>query len=272
MHPVFCIAHQPNITVDLDPSATIVWLGAAGQAPQNHHPVLDVHQAYPDLMAWHPFLTGASGAFAIRRFLRDQRHEFSDFDLITLTQYRKFISSQAFGRYSNSYPTMRFINQSAEVPSFSTWFAEPDHYFCVASPRDIGNTFLQYAYVHQAPDFLRYLATAVELEVITAEDCFSLINYPMIIPGGIELGTYPINIFLALTEQLEAVCLHFLEHHRPVKLDAYQRRALAFCNERLGSFMLQKTLHGIFGNAIPQDVVGHMHAVDIGAAEYWAGT
>ena len=272
MHALFCITHQPQIAIDLDSSATIVWLGAAGQAPQTGHQVLDVHQAYPDLMAWHPFLTGAAGTFAIRRFLSAQAQAFSDFDLMTLTQYRKFISLKAFGRTTNSFPTMRFINQAAQVPSYSAWFSEPAQYFCIASPRNIGNTFQQYIHVHQAPDFLRYLATAVELEVISGQECFELINHATIIPGGIEVGTFPINIFLAITEQLEAVCLHFLEHHRPVKLDAYHRRALAFCNERLGSYLLQKVLHEIFDNTIPDNIVGYMHTVDIGATEYRAGT
>lgn len=271
MHSIFCITHQPTITIDLDRSATVVWLGPAGQAPQIGHPVLDVHQAHPDLMAWHPFLTGTSGTFAIRRFLRDQQREFSDFDMITLTQYRKFISKHAFGSTTESFPGMLLINEKDQVPGYSAWFHEPAKYFCIVSPRNIGNTFEQYAHVHQAPDFLRYLATAVEMEVITAKECFELINNPIIIPGGIEFGTFPINIFLTLTEQLEAVCLHFMERHRPVKLDAYHRRALSFCNERLGSYLLQKVLHEIFDNTIPQDVIGYMHTVDIGATEYRAG-
>lgn len=272
MHPVFCITHQPEITIDLQPTASIVWLGAAGQAPTTGRQVLDVHQAFPDLMAWHPFLTGAAGTFAIRRFLSTQQQEFSDFDLITLTQYRKFISQRAFGSTTDSFPTMRFINQAAQVPSYNEWYSEPAHCFCIASPRNIGNTFQQYALVHQAPDFLRYLATAVELEVITAQECFELINHPTIIPGGIEVGTFPITIFLALAEQLESVCLHFLERHRPIKLDAYHRRALAFCNERLGSYLLQKVLFEIFDNTIPHNIIGYMHTVDIGATEYRAGT
>ncbi|GAB3364331.1 MULTISPECIES: hypothetical protein [Giesbergeria] len=272
MHSLFCITHQPQITIDLDPSATIVWLGAAGQAPQMGHQVLDVHQAYPDLMAWHPFLTGAAGTFAIRRFLNAQAQEFSDFDLITLTQYRKFISRQAFGRTTDSFPTMRFINQSTQVPNYAAWFTEPEQCFCIANPRNIGNTFQQYIHVHQAPDFLRYLAIAVEHGVITPDECFQLINHPTIIPGGIEVGTLPINIFLAIAEQLEVVCLQFLEHHRPVKLDAYHRRALAFCNERLGSYLLQKVLLEIFGPTIPSEVIGYMHTVDIGATEYRVGT
>ncbi len=271
MHPVFCITHQPNITIDLDQSASIVWLGAAGQAPQSGHPVLDVHQAYPDLMAWHPFLTGAAGTFAIRRFLNEQQQDFSDFDLITLTQYRKFISREAFGQTTDSFPTMRFINRSAHIPSYRNWFSEPPQYFRIATPCNIGNTFGQYALVHQAPDFLRYLATAVELEVINGQECLELINYATIIPGDIEVGTFPINIFLAIAEQLEAVCLHFLEHHRPVKFDAYHRRALAFCCERLGSYLLQKALHEIFDNTIPPDVIGYMHTVDIGSTEYRPG-
>ena len=272
MHSIFCITHQPKITIDLDPSASIVWLGTAGQAPQTEQQVLDVHQTYPDLMAWHPFLAGTSGTFAVRRFLSDQNRDFSDFDLITLVQYRKFISRCSFGSTTASFPSMRFINQAAQVPSYSAWFTEPTQYFCVSSPRNIGNTFQQYAHVHQAPDFLRYLAIAVELEFITAQECFELLNHSTIIPGGIEFGTFPINIFLSLTEQLEAVCLHFLERHRPVKLDAYHRRALSFCNERLGSYLLQKVLHEIFDNTIPQEIIGYMHTVDIGATEYRAGT
>ena len=88
--------------------------------------------------------------------------------------------------------------------------------------------------------------------------------FPVLVPW--------INIFLAVTEQIEAVCLHFLERHRPVKLDAYHRRALAFCNGRLGSYLLQKVLHEIFDNTIPDNITGYMHTVDIGATEYHPGT
>lgn len=271
MHFVFCITHQPNIAIDLDRCASIVWLGAAGQAPQIGHPVLDVHTNYPDLMAWHAFLTGASGTFAIRRFLCDQQQEFSDFDLLTLTQYRKFISRDSFGGISESYPSMRFINDAARIPRYADWFVEPAKYFLISRPLALGSMFGQYANVHHAPDLLRYLAIAVELEIITGQECLDFINHPVLIPAGIEVGTFPVNIFLTLTKQLEAVCLHFLERHRPIKIDAYQRRALAFCNERLGSYLLQKVLFEIFDNTIPQDVIGNMHTVDIGAADYRIG-
>lgn len=269
MNKIFCIAHKEQ-SIKLDPSASLVWLGSE-QAPDTGHHVLDVNQAYPDLMAWHPFLTGASGTFAIRRFLVDQNIEFSDFDMLTLTQYRKFISKHQFGVHTSSYPTMLFISEEDKIPEYKEWHAIPSKYFLISTPRNIGNTFTQYAHVHQAADFLRYLAIAVELEIITAEECFNLMNNPIIIPGGIELGTFPINIFLSLTAQLEAVCLHFLEKHRPVRLDPYHRRALAFCNERLSSYLLQKVLHEIFDNSIPSDITGFMHTVEIGAKEYRAG-
>lgn len=272
MHSAFCITHQSGITVDLDRSASIVWLGTAGQVPQTGQPVIDVHQNYPDLMAWHSFLSGAAGTFAIRRFLCNQQQEFSDFDLITLTQYRKFISRRQFGIPTDSYPTLRLINDENHIPMYEDWFTEPSQYFCISTPIEIGNTLGQYSNVHQVPDFLRYLAIAVELEFITGQECLALINHSVHIPGGIEIGTFPVNIYLTLTQQLETICLHFLERHRPVKLDAYQRRALAFCNERLSSYLLQKVLRDIFGDTIPQDVIGYMHNIDIGAAEYRIGT
>lgn len=271
MHFIFCVTHQPKITIDLPPTTVLIWLGDPGQAPKVGQYVLDVNQHYPDLMAWHSFLTGTSGTFAIGRFLRAEQKKFSDFDLITITSYRKFISQRAFGRTTASYPSMFFISQAEEVPSHSDWLSDPANYFCIANPRNIGNTFAQYFYNHKAADFLRYLAIAVELEFITDQECLELINYPMIIPGGAEGGTLPVNVFLTIIEQLETICLHFLERHRPVKLDAYHRRALSFCNERLGSYLLQKILHEIFENTIPQEVIGHMHTVDIGASEYSAG-
>lgn len=269
MNTTFCIAHKAP-SIQLDSSASLVWLGS-DKAPDTGHHVLDVNQAYPDLMAWHSFLTGAVGTFAIRRFLVNQNKEFSDFDTLTITQYRKFISPHRLGVETSSYPTMLFISEENKIPAYSKWYVEPTKYFCIAQPRNIGNTYLQYAIVHKAADFLRYLAIAVELEIITDVECFDLMKNPMILPCGIEVGTFPINIFLSISEQLEAVCLHFLEKNRPVQLDAYHRRALAFCNERLGSFLLQKVLYEIFDNTIPKDIVGYMHTVDIGATEYRAG-
>ena len=271
MHSLFCITHLPVIKIDLDCSATVVWLGPAGQKPQIDNPILDVHQASPDLMAWHPFLTGTSGTFAIRRFLHEQQQEFSDFDLITLTQYRKFVSRRQFGISAKNYPGLQIINENNQIPMYEEWFTKPEKYFLISQPIQIGSTLWQYSKAHQAPDLLRYLAIAVELEFITTQECQDLINHPVLIPGGIEFGTFPINIYLTLTEQLETICLSFLENHRPVKLDAYQRRALSFCNERLGSYLLQKLLHEIFGGTIPQEVIGHVHNIDINATEYRIG-
>lgn len=272
MHHLFCITHLPQIAIDLEPTAIVVWLGPSGKAPNIGHQVLDVHEIDPDLMAWHPFLTGAAGAFAIRRFLAGQQKTFADDDLITLTQYRKFISPQAFGHVAVNYPTMRVIDDHASVPCYEDWFVKPKNLFCIPNLINVGNTFLQYAHAHHASDLLRYLAVAVELEAISYYQCHELINNPVMIPGGIELGTFPVSTYLSVVQWLEAVCLRFLELHRPTRLDAYQRRALAFCNERLGSFMLQKVLHGFFNNTIPSDILGHMHTVDIGVDFYRAGT
>lgn len=269
MNKIFCIAHK-DITISLHKSALLVWLGSE-KAPGTGHHVLDVNQVYPDLMAWHPFLTGAAGTFAIRRFLKDQNKEFSDFDLLTITQYRKFLSHKKFGKPTASYPTMLIISEEKNIPNYSDWYSDPEKYFNLAQPRNIGNTFLQYSHNHQAADFLRYLAIAVDFNIINSEECFNLMVNSIIIPGGIEFGTLPINIFLAIAESLEIVSLNFLEKHRPVKMDAYHRRALAFCNERLGSYLLQKVLNEIFDGGIPSEITGFMHTVEIGAGEYRAG-
>ena len=65
----------------------------------------------------------------------------------------------------------------------------------------------------------------------------------MLIPGGLEMGVYPADFWLEQIGALEAVTRGCIERY-PAPPAGYQLRAWAFCNERLGSWLLLRHFRG----------------------------
>ena len=215
-----------------------------------------------DLDFLHCMLAGSSGTFAIARLLRGTHDEWDETTSVAINQYRKFMSKEVWGAPSSNYPGMIMVplNEATTLDVFDiqSRIATP---FLMPAPIVVGNTYSQYCTAHRGQDFLRYIAIAIELEIIEHNQALEIFNSQLMIPGGIEFGIYPVAIFLDIIEKLERICLEFSKQHLPSSLDRYQRRALAFCNERMGSYLLLLALNQICGPQIPPDWFGHMHTV-----------
>lgn len=133
--------------------------------------------------------------------------------------------------------------------------------FLMPMPIVVGSIYKQYCASHRGADLLRYSALAVELDIIKQSEVLDFFNSDLMIPGGVEFGIYPVAIFVNIVSKLEEICLQFSRGNQPAALDRYQRRALAFCNERMGSYLLLKSLEQICGANIPKEWFGHMHTI-----------
>lgn len=225
----------------------------------------------PELDTWHNFLGGSAGTFSIGRLLKAQPSVYAAGDKIVLMQYRKFVSRIQMGSPCKDYPMMYLIpeNNGRQV-DLNQVFATYNTQFLYPHPVDMESYIGHYKMSHKLPDFLRYFAVAVEQNVISSDECLDLFSYKTLIPGGIEFGVYPIEVFIDLISKLDGVCMEFLKYNRPVSLDLYNRRALAFCNERLGSYLLIKHLKKLFPESPPIEFTGYMHTV-INGEKYMGG-
>lgn len=99
----------------------------------------------------------------------------------------------------------------------------------------------QYVREHHVEDLLRFTAVTVELGVIDKAEVRFFLEEDNFVPGGVELGVFPVPFWLRSIGSIEAVIRECVRAH-PALRDGYQARAWAFCSERLGSYLLLKHL------------------------------
>jgi hypothetical protein len=222
-----------------------------------------------DLDFYRPYLLGAAGAMAAARLLPDliSNKDCLRETIIIQSSLRKFVSSKPIGIESKRYPFMRVV-ESGYIAHTDIFTPSLDG-FLIPNPIELGSMSHQYAVSHRLEDLLRYSAICCSTQVLTPNECLYFLSMPMLIPGGIELGSFPASVWLPIVQQLSIVNLEFCRSHVPASLDKYQRRAIAFCSERLGSYLLIKSLNSLYGSDLPPQIFGAMvSAVDNG--EYQA--
>ncbi|MEN9843792.1 MAG: hypothetical protein RLZZ612_1621 [Pseudomonadota bacterium] len=259
----FCIAHKP-IKIDLGEKSQVIWLGDA-EIDRSKYYCKQVHVAELALHldARHTFLSGSAGTFAIR-YLIENNMDFYTGKSISIIQYRKIISKNPLGPFAKNYHGMVLIpSAEAILMDIDLIQSEINTPFLISQPGGLGNLYVHYANGHKIQDLLRYIAIAIDLEVITPEESAEIFESTWLFPGGIEFGVFPADFYINTIKKLEDICLEFLKHHTPASFDPYQRRALAFCNERLGSFLLKKHLSlGLSeGDSFPPEYFGYMHTI-----------
>lgn len=261
----FCVSHVP-ILFKNNPQLKHIILGDSinKNSPSVHasDDITVLLEKYPDLDFLHPLLGGSAGTFAISRILRDLHENWDEYTSISIGQYRKFISKTIHGIPAKNYPGM-FLMSASDAKDFDVLDMQSSITtpFLLASPIQVGNLLQQYAACHRVEDLLRYSAIAIELGVIDHTEVSDFFNASSIIPGGIEFGIFPASIFVEITSKLESICINFTQRHQPAAMDRHQRRALSFCNERMGSYLLVKILNSISPSSIPADWLGHMHTI-----------
>ncbi len=256
-YAIVCYTHDdPLIKIDFKDSL-VIWFENIGKIDCKQH--LSVKEKYDDLDYYRPQLLGAAGSIAARRFFQENPPSNPENLIIIQTSYRKFVANVKIGKPSVKIPGLMLIDEFMNIDS-SKLMPKKDG-FLLPAPLNINSTSINYAICHKIPDLLRYTAIAVELGVLNELECIEFLNCPLLIPCGAELGVLPYLIWDQIISDLERVNLETCSKHNPVLLDRYQRRAVAFCAERLGSFLLLKKLNSIYGRYLPKEIFGYMTAV-----------
>lgn len=255
----FCVTHRmPQHFCVGTNEEVLVWLGE-GEVPEEWKDrVIIVNDVFHDLSFYRPMLMGGAGSFAIVRVLKRMALDNSDI-LIRITNHRKFVTNREVGVRSMINPGIRLVSEGYRYDRQLGMPRGSD--FLLPAPIYIPGYLAQYSAVHKVEDLLRFCAIAIEFGVIDRHGELNdfLFGQRKFIIGGGELGVIPAKIFVKIYEQLEKVALAFCSSTRPVDLSTAQRRAVSFCCERFGSYLLLKEINNIYAGAVPENVWGFLN-------------
>lgn len=231
----FCIGHQAPL-YDLPPEVIYISMGSY------HHDFsqsLHIRDIDTEADAHHPFLASSAGIFSIYKILANSNESI---DIVRILSYRRFFSKQEFGLKS-SHGNSRVIT-SAEFKKNNINLLDEslNQPFIFAGPMNFNSIAEQYSRCHHSPDLLRYLAISIKHGLISSEDILPFLSNQFFIPYAMDLGQMPVEFFVNNVKKLRDISLDFINTHLPINLQPYQRRAVNFCNERMGSYLIQKFL------------------------------
>lgn len=257
--PIYVICHQELPCFPLPAEAEIIWLNATPPVNPDGRKIHYGYDLIPEGQTLHQKLSGGFGPMVINHLLQTTTQ--SD-ECVTLWQYRKFVTRERYGRPSNVYGGTHELSVAEAASLVLSADPEPGQSLLFSSLLQVGSIYQQYVECHHIADLLRYTALAVDLGVLTAAESHTFLQCPWLVIGGIELGTYPLSWWQETFSALEKVATAFIAQHQPVNLtDPYQKRALAFCQERLGSFLLLRDVTATCNNNIPKNLFGTVHSV-----------
>ena len=264
-----CLTHVP-LWVDMPPYVTTIYSGDA-QGPG----LLNLRDLAPEWEPFHPVLGGTAGAFALKNLLR-QHPEATQ---VGICQYRKFVSRKRLGVPAENYKVMDILDRTklqAQVLAEAMLPGGPG--FLVGQPgqftvNEVSYDYLyQYKDVHHVEDLLRFTAEAVELGVLHKNEVGPFFQEKIFFPGGIELGFFPADFWIASISAVESVVRACVQRY-PTRRDGAQARVWSFCVERLGSYLLLKHLRTHHAPADwLENLTGHLNLItEDGHAGYIPG-
>lgn len=266
---LFVICHQDLPAYPLPADARVMWMSAAPPPPADGVTFVRGYDLFEDAATLHGKLSGSLGSAAVARYVATLPERPAT---VTIWQYRKFVTRTEFGRPSPNYTGMRLLTPDEAAASDPAGELQAGRDLAVR-PLPMGAMVKQYQKHHNLIDLLRYVSVAIEIGVLTQAQAMAFLEGAHLIPGGIELGTYETKAWLKDFDAMFRVAMAFIERYEPYDPgDAYQSRAVSFCQERLGSFLLLNRLRLAHPNGLPASLFGTMHTVTTEAAYRGGGS
>ena len=264
---IFIVSHGPTPRYRVVGDASLIWLSSE-PAPQNTGlKIIDGYSFFTAPEQLHDYLSGSLGTLAIKNWMNANGTGYSN---ITVWQYRKFVSlDKKMGSRAPNYRGMRIIRPQT-CPDLIDPLLKSEIKFILSGKLKFKSVLQQYFKRHNLDDLLLFSAAAIRSGAMKRQDVLEILNQRIFIPGGIELGTYPIRFWMETVQKLEAIVYFFIEHFELTdSIDPVQRRALSFCMERFGSYFILKSgfQNTIFDKTM---MFGSMYLVDE-ATKYHAG-
>lgn len=254
---IFCVTHVP-LLVPYPEHVKVLRMGS-----YQAEGALNLRDLAPEWDVFHPLLGATAGSFAVRNYLKAH----PEYTHVATCSYRKFLSAKQIGEPLRNFPQQHAVSMAQlATENLGQLLDYSSNDFLISHPLDfhpwgLNDIAHQYQKDHHIEDLLRFLAEAVEEKMIEPVDAYMLMNEHILIPGGSELGVYPVPFFLNTIDRLERIVAAYLRHFRIIR-EGYQQRAISFCCERVGSYLLLKYLRAIYPAGIPASFYGHINLVN----------
>jgi len=236
-----CITHVP-LWLPQPPWVTTIHLGEAQGDGR-----INLRDIAPEWERYHPVLGGTAGSFALRQYILEHR---PDATSVGICQYRKFVSRhRVSGVADPKYRVMDVIYlPTMDGEGYAHHLDPGSSRFVLSAPRRFTRLpwyrrgyLKEYARDHEVQDLLRFAAVAVERGVLAPREVEAFFNEDVIVPGGVELGVFPVDFWLETIGAIEQVVRTCVELY-PLAREGDQLRAWSFCAERFGSWLLLRQL------------------------------
>jgi hypothetical protein len=213
---------------------------------------LNLRDLAPEWEPYHSLIGGIVGNFALKNYIE---LNFPNTTTVGICQYRKFVSHTRISETeAKSYPTMDLVGRSTLQSDVLTQAMLPrNEKFLVCRPFSFFSAWKkktgylkQYSKAHDTKDLLRFTSIAVELGIIDKFEVEPFFQEEVFVPGGIELGIFPAEFWIKGITAMEIVVRECMRNNS-IMPTYFQARALSFCCERLGSYILLKHF-GALGN------------------------
>lgn len=196
--------------------------------------VTDLGIRYPDLAGRDPELGEFATLFAVRRVLEEEGGDGHDGEMVGLSHYRRFAVTSPI-RSSSQHGMALRPAQFAKISRDR--LLPPPGTLLLPAPIAVDPSLLgQYSHHHEVRDLLFFSALAVDAGLVP-DDVMSGYLTGQVLVAAPTVGIFPRAWLIDVLTQLELVADAFAAT-RQVPREGYQRRAPAFCLERVHSLLL----------------------------------
>ena len=196
--------------------------------------ITDLGERYPELAGRDRELGEFATLFAVRRLLEEDGGDGHEGEMIGLSHYRRFavtapLRGSSFDGVALTPTAFTKISRDRLLPPTRTVLAP--------AATDVRPSLLaQYARFHHIEDLLRFCAVAVDHGLVEGSAVAEYLTQPTLLAAP-SVGVFPRGWTLEVLRDLEAVTEEYLATAH-IPREGYQRRAIAFCLERLMSLLL----------------------------------
>lgn len=182
------------------------------------------------------------GEYYFLFLLRRQLEKKLTIESVTISQYRRFVTISPIGIPSDnmSYSNVISPNEASDNSISSLIRPKKDGWLISSEFPNTPNVAFHYSKYHILRDWFRFLSDAFDSNLLSQVEIMeaALVNKMVPAPSN---GIFPVQFFIEHLKRLEQCALAY-KNNGYIKRDAYQRRVLGFCLERLHSYLLLSTL------------------------------
>lgn len=188
----------------------------------------------PEFAELDPLIGEYATLFALRRVLADTTAP--EGEMVGVSHYRRFavtIRAKALAWDGKAATPAEFAKMSRDrfLPPWGT-ILHP--HLIRVEPSMVAH----YSRYHHTRDLLTFMGLAVDMGVVDDREVGTWLGGDVLIPAA-SVGVFPLAWWSDTMAALEEVAMAFLATHA-LPREGYQRRAAAFCLERLHSLLLVK--------------------------------